>query len=125
MSDLPQNSEVRERFVLWLDDVREVPQEYKDGNYVHAKTAQMAITLLRTCLITHISFDHDLGDEALVGNGYLVAKAIEDGAHSGSMCQLTWAVHSQNPVGAKNIMAAMLGAERWWRPREVNHAKQP
>jgi hypothetical protein len=101
-----------------------VPKEYKDSHYVHVRTAHMAIALLRTCLITHISFDHDLGDEKVVGNGYDVAKMIEEGAHSGSLCQLTWAIHSQNPVGFKNISAAMLGAERWWGPREVNHARQ-
>lgn len=57
---------------VYLDDEREC----LDG-YVLAKTAQEAIDFLRTGNVTHISLDHDLGDNTN-GTGYDVLCYIEE-----------------------------------------------
>lgn len=62
--------------------------------------------------VTHISFDHDLGDFA--GTGYEVAKAVEYWAFHKVISSITWEIHSANPVGRKNIEQAMRSAERFW-----------
>ena len=99
---------------VWLDDQRPAPAEYQR----HCLTAQEAIDLLNTGAVTLISLDHDLGDEAKVGNGYQVAKHIEYLAHEGKLNPIEVRVHTQNPVGRKNILAAIESANNaWWQQR--------
>ncbi len=93
---------------IWLDDIREMPE----GFDIWVKTELDAILLIGKGNVSHISFDHDLGENA--GNGYNVAACIEHDAYYGKIPQLTWDVHSQNPVGRKNIEACMKSAERFW-----------
>ena len=99
---------------LWLDDIREMPKDFD----IWAKTANEAIAILDLGKITHISFDHDLGDksvfegEELTGND--VAFWIEEAAFYKAIPQLTFAVHSANPVGAKNIEATMKQAIKFF-----------
>lgn len=95
---------------LWLDDVRPMPE----GFDYHCLTAKDAIYCVEKCAVYSISFDHDLG-EPENGTGYDVAKAIEAGAANGTIPRMTWAIHSANPVGRKNIEAAMKSAERFWK----------
>jgi hypothetical protein len=91
---------------LYLDDVRPTP----DGYDLRAYTAQEAITMLTTGMVTFISFDHDLGEEKN-GTGYDVAKWIEEQAYTHSHFIVPdWQVHSANPVGARNIDVAMRSA---------------
>lgn len=93
---------------LYLDDERPTPEGYHFRVY----TAQEAITLLTTGLVTFISFDHDLGEEKN-GTGYDVAKWIEAQAYKHTHFEVPdWQVHSANPVGARNINAAMYSAIR-------------
>ena len=95
---------------LWLDDIRPMPVSFT----VHAKTAADAIQILRTGLVTEISFDHDLGPET-AGNGYQVACFIEAAAYllKSEFKMPIWQVHSANPVGRQNIVNAMNNAERY------------
>ncbi len=93
---------------IWLDDERAMPPFYD----VQVKTAEEAIEALKTKLVTHISLDHDLGEER---TGYDVAKFIENRAFRDLLPPIEWAVHSQNPVGKKNITVAMSNADRYWR----------
>ena len=66
-----------------------------------------------------VSFDHDLGEpEEVVGNGYLVAKAIEEMAFNKTIRFVTWSIHSANPVERKNIEKALKSAERFWGIRK-------
>ena len=99
---------------LWLDDVREMPQEYD----VWAKNAHEAIGMLMVENITHIAFDHDLGVErspyAQFVTGYDVAKCIETLARLGLVGRLEWSIHTDNPSGRKRIRQAMESAERFW-----------
>jgi hypothetical protein len=93
---------------LYLDDLRPTPP----GFDLRAYTAQEAINLLKTGVITFISFDHDLG-EPENGTGYDVAKWIEEAVIIRNFILPTWAIHSANPVGRQNIAAAIQSAERF------------
>ena len=92
---------------LWMDDIRTPPE----GFQLWAKDYDDAITLLRTKRVTFVSFDHDLGEGK---TGYDVAKWIEQQAALRFLPKLEWTVHSANPVGRDNIIAAMKSAERYW-----------
>ncbi len=102
---------------VWLDDLRPMP----DG-YTHwAKTADEAIALLQTGEVEEISLDHDLGKSQSDGytaeaeqTGYTVARFIEEGAVKGTVKRMRLRIHSQNPVGVKNIKAALRVAMRAW-----------
>ena len=65
---------------VFLDDDRDTPT-----GWVRAHTAQGTILLLQHNEVTHLSLDHDLGDEALVGNGYHVLLWLEDQVAAGKI----------------------------------------
>ncbi len=90
---------------LYLDDVRDIPE-----GWVGCRTALDAMATIAVGDITHISFDHDLGEGL---TGYDVAIFIEKLVHDGVMPLPIWAVHSSNPVGRKRIEQAMKSAERF------------
>lgn len=92
---------------VWLDDLRQMPEGFDR----HVRTAEEAIALLSTKKVTHISFDHDLGEKQ---SGYDVATWIEQQAFTMNLPRLTWQVHSMNPVGADRIRMAMESADRSW-----------
>lgn len=90
---------------LYLDDVRPTPEGFDWRAY----TAQEAIELLLRVNVTFISFDHDLGPVE-AGTGYDVAKWIEEMTRTQSFIPPDYVVHSANPVGKANIIAAMESA---------------
>jgi hypothetical protein len=93
---------------LYLDDLRPTPPDFD----LRAYTAEQAIEMIRAGKVSFISFDHDLG-EPENGTGYDVAVWIENEAwHDLYFPMPEWAIHSANPVGARNIHAAMLSAQR-------------
>lgn len=94
---------------LWLDDLRPMPNDFE----CHCLRADVAINLINMGIVSHISFDHDLG-EPKNGTGYDVAKVIEARAEDGTIPPMTWEIHSSNPVGRKNIEAAMKRADGYW-----------
>ena len=98
---------------VWLDDVRPPPKGYD----IHVATARGAIGILRTGMVTFISFDHDLG-AGVNKTGYDVAKWIEENAYSGLLRPIEWEIHSANPVGRNNIEKAMLNAKKFWNEDE-------
>ena len=95
---------------LWLDDKRPMPAGYD----LHVYTAQDAIAALEKGDVKRVSLDHDLGPEWQTGNGYMVAKWIEEAAYLGKIPRLTWALHSQNSVGVASMRAALTNADRYW-----------
>lgn len=95
---------------LWLDDCRPIPADFD----IWAKTAQEAIARLAGGTVELISLDHDLGDEDLVGSGYVVACWIEEAAAAGRLKRLAWRIHSANPVGRQRMEAALRSADRQW-----------
>lgn len=112
---------------LWLDDERLPPYEVTCfsgfvSEWLWVKKAQDAIAWLQTGLVVQISFDHDLGPKEHYGDGYEVAKWIEERAYFSKMPRLKWDVHSGNPVGRDNIRAAMKNADIYWQIRADQEA---
>lgn len=106
---------------IYLDDLRPTPTHLAVDRYNGAVprtythrcyTAAEAMLLLATGQVEFISFDHDLGPET-AGTGYDVARYIEEMVHEGIIPCPEWDVHSSNPVGARNINAAMRAAASW------------
>jgi hypothetical protein len=95
---------------LWLDDCRPMPAGYD----LHVFTAQAAIAALETGTVEKVSLDHDLGPEWQTGNGYMVAKWIEEAAYLRRIPKLEWYVHSQNSVGVASMKMALNNANRYW-----------
>jgi NAD+-processing family protein with receiver domain len=90
---------------IWLDDIRPAP----DG-WTWMKNATRVMTLIESAAwnvgrsgsdITHISLDHDLGEN--VETGYDVMAFIEEMVvlHDYKLPVIT--IHSANPVGRANI----------------------
>lgn len=93
---------------IFLDDVREpVPAL---GEVIVVRDAKSAMDLVRTGLVSWISFDHDLGTDL---TGYDVAMLIEELVFMGDIACPEWHIHSANPVGRERIKMAMLGAEAY------------
>ena len=96
---------------VWLDDVRSMPEGYD----FWAKTPAEAWHYLADNDMYKdllIDFDHDLGCHY---SGYDLAKMIEIDAHNGLFPnRIVWKIHSQNPVGRKNIEMAMISADKAW-----------
>lgn len=92
---------------LYLDDIR-TPDD--DPTFMTVRTVNDAQKLIHLLGVpTFISFDHDLGmdDEGnLVLSGYDFAKWLVEMDMEGKLVfpeNFGFKVHSQNPVGAKNI----------------------
>jgi hypothetical protein len=100
---------------LWIDDVRPAP-----NGWVWAKTLDSALRLYLMEAPDEISFDHDLGGDE---TSMPLAKLIEDNAFNGVREPPRWHVHSANPVGRKNLEAALRNADRYWRQATSSEAR--
>ncbi len=106
---------------VWLDDERPMPEGYD----VHVRTAPEAIDLIRSGRVELISLDHDLGPPE-AGTGYDVAKAIGEMAYHGRIPEMSFRVHTANPVGRKNIVDCLQNAKRfWWERAQGASESQP
>lgn len=83
--------------LLWLDDLRVPP----NSQWIWVKSVTAAIKLMKTGQIEHASLDHDLGKNRL--SGYDFVKWME--RHD--VWPESIAIHSQNPVGCKNMWLAI------------------
>ena len=97
---------------IWLDDERPMP----DGYDRHVRTAEEAISILKSGIVTVISLDHDLGENA--GTGYEVACFIEEGAFSGTLSPMDVNIHSANPVGRNRMEQAINNAKKCWEDKK-------
>lgn len=94
---------------IWLDDTRDKPYNYD----LHFYKAEDVIDYIKNNnIITHISFDNDLGINNL--EGYQLANWIEEQAYYNNIKEFTWNIHSANPVGRKKIEKAMNNARKYW-----------
>jgi len=103
---------------LWLDDERD-PNNRKiqelfgaEPDMIWVKTADAAISRLKSNNVAWVSLDHDLGTKQ---TGYDVAKWIEERAYYGELSPLTWTIHSANIEGARLMRAALVKADEYWR----------
>jgi hypothetical protein len=96
---------------VWLDDLREAPP-----GWVHVKTPEEAIELLRSGEVEEISLDHDLGlaTPESERTGYDVLAYLEEAVATGA-----WKhplpdirIHSANPVGQQRMEMAIASIKR-------------
>lgn len=107
---------------IWLDDDLDDPEKTKrhtPPGWVGVKTAHEAIDYLKTGNVTEISLDHDLGDEAIVGNGYQVARWIEEHVINDNFVPPIITIHSANPTGRRNIQFSIDKIERVLQSRGI------
>jgi hypothetical protein len=97
---------------IWLDDVREAPRGWQ-----HYKTAEDLIEYIELIgwhNVSVISLDHDLGENIKTGYDFLKWAekwfSMYDEKHIPK-----FEVHSANPVGVKNMKAAIGSIERHFR----------
>lgn len=91
---------------LWVDDERQAP-----WGWVRADTFWVAYAWIwaEWPRLTEISLDHDLGGEK---TGYDLLVKIEEAVASGAERGFEIHVHTANPVGRKNMLAAIASIER-------------
>ncbi len=98
---------------VWLDDVRDPPGE----DWVHLRTPEEVIELLRAGRVTDLSLDHDLGlvtAEDKEWTGYDVPTWIEHELANGSATFQVprIAIHSANVVGRRRMEQALDSIRR-------------
>jgi hypothetical protein len=98
------------------DDPRR--DSWVDDTWTIVRTAGECLDLIaaHTGEVEILSLDHDLGDDPLVGTGYDVVKVLEQLVGTGELKPIVLPhkieIHSANPVGRKNIQAAINSIER-------------
>ena len=91
---------------LFLDDERPTPDGWKRVYW-----PDEAIVLLDQGGVTHISLDHDLGDDAR-GTGYDVVLWIEEAVATRGFLPPVITVHSANPSARRKMIAGVHRIER-------------
>ncbi|GAB6989434.1 cyclic-phosphate processing receiver domain-containing protein [Paenibacillus pini] len=95
-----------EHINLYVDDLRDCP----DG-FVVARTYKEAIKILKNKEVNILTLDHDLGEDEEgkeLPNGYdLVKYFCEHGLKVNKIY-----IHTDNPVGRKNMYETLLAAQR-------------
>lgn len=86
---------------VYLDDVRSTPK-----GWVRAYWPDEVIKLLETGNVTHISLDHDLGDDDR-GTGYDVLLWIEEQVYINNFTPPEMFVHSSNSSAVKKMKIAI------------------
>lgn len=102
---------------LYLDDVRPLPPQYEvDGGWTVVRDPDALVVLIAQHglgNIDTISFDHDLGEPPMK-TGYDVLRLIEQAVYlDTSITEVPeFRIHSANPVGRKNMVAAIKSIHR-------------
>jgi len=103
---------------LFIDDLRDPPNENKDGFIVVRNYSEAIHWMRKNGCPDYISFDHDLGFTRLLRdkdpselNGYDIAKWMveQDINAKGNWFaeKFSYVVHSANPIGAANIIGLL------------------
>lgn len=98
---------------IWLDDIRDAPDE----TWTVARTARDALLMVNENVgnVEVLSLDHDLGDENEL-TGYDVLSILEKLVGTGELLSVIipneFRIHSANPVGRKNMQAAIDSIEK-------------
>lgn len=84
---------------IFLDDIRTPPSGWK-----RTYTANGTIYLIKIGQVTHLSLDHDLGDERYSGTGYDVMLYLEERARMDPSFHMPDVkFHTSNPIGRKRM----------------------
>ena len=94
-------SPVRKRIRVYLDDVRDAPLGWHRVYW-----PDEAIALLDQGCVTHISLDHDLGDDSR-GTGYDVIKWIEEAVVTRGFHAPHISIHSANNVARDRMQSGI------------------
>ncbi len=86
---------------VYLDDTRPTPE-----GWVGCLWPDEVIALLKTRKVTHLSLDHDLGDDKR-GTGYDVLLWIEEAVVQGDFHPPHLNIHSANPAAVKRMEHAV------------------
>lgn len=95
------------KYFLFIDDIRN-PNFESDIEIKIARNSDEAISILKEFGIPYsISFDHDLGgdDTSIIYINALTDYIIDNNIKFSK--EFKYYVHSQNPVGAQNIISKM------------------
>jgi hypothetical protein len=91
---------------VFLDDERATPE-----GWIRAYWPAEAIALLQSGKVTHISLDHDLGDDAR-GTGYDVVLWIEEAVMTRGFQPPQMAVHSANASARQKMEMGIRSIEQ-------------
>jgi len=91
---------------VFLDDERSAPE-----GWVKVAWPEEAIRLLDAGHVTHISLDHDLGDDAR-GTGYDVVAWIEEAVVARRFDPPVITVHTANPEARRRMEATVARISR-------------
>ena len=92
---------------VFLDDERPTP----DG-WIAARWPSEVIALLETGQVTHVSLDHDLGDDER-GTGYDVLKWIEESAATRGFRPPVITIHTSNVSARQKMELAVRSIARF------------
>ena len=87
---------------VYLDDEREAPE-----GWTRSHSAPATIWYLKSRVVTHLSLDHDLGDDKRLGTGYDVLLWLEEQVLCHGFTPPKITVHSAN-YGARGKMEACV-----------------
>lgn len=94
---------------LYIDDIREMPEDDKKHTWTLARTAWEALFKLDLIEYDVVSFDHDLG--SFIGNkeitGYDIVLWLANRKNDGLYVPPDIRIHSANPVGCENMQATI------------------
>jgi len=101
-------------YKLYIDDVRE-PET--DNDWVIARSLEEVKEVCEDKgKPSHISFDHDMGEEE--PNGVEIAEWLMDNDQMPD----SWNVHSANPVGSQNIKNKIKSGATKKKIRDIFHS---
>lgn len=92
---------------IWLDDERPAP-----AGWLAVRWPDEAIERLRSNNVTHISLDHDLGDDAR-GTGYDVIIWVEQEMRRSGFRPPVIDIHSANPAARARMAAGVAAIVRY------------
>lgn len=102
-------------YKLFIDDERFPPSDGEEWTICRT-LAEVQVAVATKGWPKFVSFDHDLGEHE--PTGFDIAKWMieEDLDHGVMLPQWSFYIHSQNPVGAKNIQSIL---DNYLRVREA------
>ena len=98
---------------IYLDDERVAPE-----GWIQTRWSDETIELLKQGGVTHVSLDHDLGDDER-GTGYDVLLWLEEAVATTDFIVPECSVHSANSSAREKMERAITSIERFVRKRDA------
>ena len=100
---------------IYLDDERQAPK-----GWVRTSDARSTINILKRGLVSHLSLDHDLGEETGIGYpigcGYDVLLWIEEQVHTNPDFILPEIkIHTANPSARTKMELGLKSIKKHWK----------